>query len=117
VRVECIEGNSSIRVAVRITGAAKNTVTKATGRSRQAFGRGAGPRSYTTPWCRTLQAGEIWACCYSKQKNASQESTSSPSAVRQQSVSKPWEGSRRQRRLRLRPPLPSRGKNSSAAWG
>src|SRR5947209_8571422 len=62
-----VEGNS-IRATVRMTGAAKNTVTKL------LVDLGAACADYQDCTlrelpCRTIQVDEIWAYCYSKQKN------------------------------------------------
>ena len=66
-----VEGNS-IRATVRMTGAAKNTVTKllvdlgeACERYQDQVMRGLS--------CKTVQVDEIWAYCYSKQKNVPEE--------------------------------------------
>src|SRR5205085_11423982 len=66
-----VEGNS-IRATVRMTGAAKNTVTKL------LVDLGAASESYQDQVlrdlpCRNVQVDEIWAYCYSKQKNVPQE--------------------------------------------
>jgi len=66
-----VEGNS-IRATVRMTGAAKNTVTKL------LVDLGAACADYQDCTmrdlpCKTLQCDEIWAYCYSKQKNVSDE--------------------------------------------
>jgi hypothetical protein len=61
-----VEGNS-IRATVRMTGAAKNTVTKL------LVDLGAACADYQDRTmrdlpCRTIQCDEIWAYCYSKQR-------------------------------------------------
>src|SRR3954447_11920189 len=66
-----IEGNS-IRATVRMTGAAKNTVTKL------LVDLGAACADYQAGTlvdlpCRNVQCDEIWAYCYSKQKNVPDE--------------------------------------------
>ena len=66
-----VEGNS-IRATVRMTGAAKNTVTKL------LVDLGAACADYQDCTlrelpCRTIQVDEIWAYCYSKQKNVPNE--------------------------------------------
>src|SRR5437763_3652055 len=66
-----VEGNS-IRSTVRMTGAAKNTVTKL------LVDLGAGCAEYQDRVfrelpCRTIQCDEIWAFCYSKQKNVPEQ--------------------------------------------
>jgi IS1 family transposase len=66
-----VEGNS-IRGTVRMTGAAKNTVTKL------LVDLGAACAEYQDRVlrdlpCTTLECDEIWAYCYSKQKNVPEE--------------------------------------------
>src|SRR5215212_7236584 len=66
-----VEGNS-IRATCRMTGAAKNTVTKL------LVDLGAACADYQSETlvnlpCRTLECDEIWAFCYAKQKNVPQE--------------------------------------------
>jgi IS1 family transposase len=69
-----VEGNS-IRATVRMTGAAKNTVTKL------LVDLGAACSAYQDEVlrdlsCKTIQCDEIWAYCYAKQKNVPEEHTS-----------------------------------------
>ncbi len=59
-----VEGNS-IRATVRMTGAAKNTVTKLLVDLGAAYQN----RTMRDLPCQTIQCDEIWAYCYSKQKN------------------------------------------------
>ncbi len=66
-----VEGNS-IRATVRMTGAAKNTVAKLLVDLGKACAEYQDEVMRDLP-CRTLQADEIWAFCYSKQKNVPQE--------------------------------------------
>jgi IS1 family transposase len=66
-----VEGNS-IRATVRVTGAAKNTVTKL------LVDIGAACEEYQAATlvdlpCRNIQCDEIWAFCYAKQKNVPDE--------------------------------------------
>jgi IS1 family transposase len=66
-----VEGNS-IRATVRMTGAAKNTVTKL------LVDLGAACADYQDRTmrdlrCTTIQCDEIWAYCYAKQKNVPDE--------------------------------------------
>jgi IS1 family transposase len=66
-----VEGNS-IRATVRMTGAAKNTVTKLLvdlGEACETYQ----DRVMRDLPCRTVQVDEIWAYCYSKQKNVPDE--------------------------------------------
>jgi IS1 family transposase len=62
-----VEGNS-IRANVRMTGAAKNTVTKLLVDLGAACAEYQAAELVGLP-CRTIQCDEIWAFCYSKQKN------------------------------------------------
>ncbi|MFL5781246.1 MAG: IS1 family transposase [Thermoleophilaceae bacterium] len=66
-----VEGNS-IRATVRMTGAAKNTVTKLLGDVGLAAVSYQDRVLRDLP-CRTLQCDEIWAYCYAKQKNVPDE--------------------------------------------
>ncbi len=66
--VGCLVEGTSIRSTVRITGAAKNTVTKL------LLDLGAACADYHAAMlidlpCTTIECDEIWAFCYSKQKN------------------------------------------------
>ncbi len=66
-----VEGNS-IRATVRMTGAAKNTVTKLLVDLGQACAEFQDRELRDLP-CTNVQCDEIWAFCYSKQKNVPQE--------------------------------------------
>ena len=66
-----VEGNS-IRATVRMTGAAKNTVTKLLVDLGAACAEHQDRTLRDLP-CTTIQADEIWAYCYSKQKNVPDE--------------------------------------------
>ena len=66
-----IEGNS-IRATVRMTGAAKNTVTKLLVDLGAACAEYQATALVDLP-CRNIQCDEIWSFCYSKQKNVPQE--------------------------------------------
>ncbi len=62
-----VEGNS-IRAAVRMTGIAKNTITKLltdVGRACAEYQ----DRTLRNLPCERIQCDEIWAFCYAKQKN------------------------------------------------
>ena len=61
------EGNS-IRATVRMTGAAKNTIVKLLVELAGVCQRYADKNLRNLP-CKRLQLDEIWAFCYSKQKN------------------------------------------------
>src|SRR5437764_11459138 len=66
-----VEGNS-IRATVRMTGAAKNTVTKLLVDLGAACAEYQDEAFRELP-CQTIQCDEIWAFCYAKQKNVPQE--------------------------------------------
>jgi IS1 family transposase len=66
-----VEGNS-IRATVRMTGAAKNTITKLLADLGQACTDYQDKTLRDLP-CTTIQADEIWSYCYAKQKNVPQE--------------------------------------------
>ncbi len=66
--IGCLVDGNSIRSTVRITGAAKNTVTKL------LVDLGAACTDYQAAMlvdlpCTTIECDEIWAFCYSKQQN------------------------------------------------
>ncbi|MGH2847859.1 MAG: IS1 family transposase [Thermoleophilaceae bacterium] len=70
--IGCLVEGNSIRATVRMTGAAKNTVTKL------LVDLGAACSEYQDQVlrdlpCKTLQCDEIWAYCYAKQKNVPEE--------------------------------------------
>jgi IS1 family transposase len=66
-----VEGNS-IRATVRMTGAAKNTVTKPLVDLGEACTEYQDHVMRGLP-CRTIQCDEIWAFCYAKQKNVPEQ--------------------------------------------
>ena len=66
-----VEGNS-IRATVRMTGAAKNTVTKLLVDLGAACGQYQDHAMRNLP-CKTIQVDEIWAYCYAKAANVPQE--------------------------------------------
>lgn len=70
--IGCLVEGVSIRGTVRITGAAKNTVT------RLLVDLGAACAEYQDAMlrdlpCRTIECDEIWAFCYAKAKNVPEE--------------------------------------------
>jgi len=70
--IGCLVEGNSIRGTVRITGAAKNTITKL------LVDLGAACADYqdrvlTDLPCKTIQVDEMWAFCYAKQKNVPTE--------------------------------------------
>lgn len=70
--IGCLVEGNSIRATVRITGAAKNTITKL------LTDLGAACAAYQDQLlrdlpCKTIECDEIWAYCYAKQKNVPEE--------------------------------------------
>lgn len=70
--VGCLVEGMSIRSTVRITGAAKNTITKLLIDLGEACA-GYQDRELRDLPCTTIQVDEIWAYCYAKQKNVPDE--------------------------------------------
>lgn len=71
-----VEGNS-IRATTRMTGAAKNTVTKLlvdVGEAAAEYQDGA----FQLLPCETVEVDEIWAYCYAKQKNVPEQFKGTP---------------------------------------
>src|SRR5579863_9745984 len=62
-----VEGNS-IRATVRMTGVAKDTVTKLLARIGQACAEFQDKALRNLP-CKRVQCDEIWSFCYAKDKN------------------------------------------------
>lgn len=71
-----VEGNS-IRSTVRMTGAAKNTVTKLLVDIGQAATEFQDRELRDLP-CKVMEVDEIWALCYAKQKNVPEEFKGTP---------------------------------------
>ncbi len=70
--IGCLVEGMSIRATVRITGAAKNTVTKLLVDLGEACADYQ-DRALRDLKCKTLQVDEMWGFCYSKQKNVPTE--------------------------------------------
>jgi IS1 family transposase len=70
--VGCLVEGMSIRATVRVTGAAKNTVTKLLVDLGAACAEYQDTALADLP-CRTVECDEIWSYCYSKQKNVPAE--------------------------------------------
>ncbi len=70
--VACLVEGNSIRATVRMTGVAKNTVTKLLVDLGQACSLYQDHTLRNLP-CTRVECDEIWAFCYSKQKNVSPE--------------------------------------------
>src|SRR5258708_2658076 len=62
-----VEGNS-VRATVRMTGVAKNTITKLVAELGPACARYMSATLVNLP-CRRIQCDEIWSFCYAKEKN------------------------------------------------
>jgi IS1 family transposase len=70
--IGCLVEGNSVRATVRMTGAAKNTVTKLLvdlGAECAAYQ----DRTLRDLPCKTIQVDEMWGFCYAKQKNVPQE--------------------------------------------
>lgn len=70
--VSCLCEGMSIRATVRVTGAAKNTITKLLVELGGACAEYQAAALFDLP-CTNIQCDEIWAFCYSKQKNVPDE--------------------------------------------
>lgn len=66
--VSCLSEGMSIRATVRITGAAKNTITKLLVELGQACAEYQDGVLVDLP-CTRIECDEIWSFCYAKQKN------------------------------------------------
>ncbi len=71
-----VEGNS-IRATVRMTGAAKNTITKLLVDLGEACAEYQDGVFQGLP-CKVVEADEIWSFCYAKQKNVPQQFKGTP---------------------------------------
>jgi hypothetical protein len=71
-----VEGNS-IRATVRMTGAAKNTITKLLADLGEACAEYQDGVFQDLP-CKVLEADEIWSYCYAKQKNVPEQFKGTP---------------------------------------
>jgi IS1 family transposase len=70
--VGCLVEGMSIRATVRITGVAKNTITKL-GLELGAACREYQDRVLVNLSCKKIQCDEIWSFCYAKEKNVPQD--------------------------------------------
>lgn len=66
--IRCLVEGNSIRSTVRITGAAKNTVTKLLVDVGEACDEYQNETLHNLP-CKRIQCDEIWSFCYAKKKN------------------------------------------------
>ena len=71
-----VEGNS-IRATVRMTGAAKNTITKLLADVGEACAEYQDRVMRGLP-CKVVEADEIWSFCYAKQKNVPEDFKGTP---------------------------------------
>jgi hypothetical protein len=70
--IGCLVEGNSIRATVRMTGAAKNTITKLLADLGEACAEYQDGVLVDLP-CKTVECDEIWAYCYAKKKNVPEE--------------------------------------------
>jgi len=70
--IGCLVEGNSIRATVRMTGAAKNTITKLLADLGEACAEFQDGELVDLP-CKVVEADEIWAYCYAKQKNVPEQ--------------------------------------------
>lgn len=75
--IGCLVEGSSIRATVRMTGAAKNTITKLLVDLGDACAEYQDGVLVDLP-CKVVEADEIWAYCYAKQKNVPEQFKGTP---------------------------------------
>lgn len=75
--IGCLVEGSSIRATVRMTGAAKNTITKLLTDLGEACADFQDGELVDLP-CKVVEADEIWAYCYAKQKNVPEQFKGTP---------------------------------------
>jgi IS1 family transposase len=75
--IGCLVEGNSIRATVRMTGAAKNTITKLLADLGDACAAYQNQVLRDLP-CKVVEADEIWAYCYAKQKNVPEEFKGTP---------------------------------------
>ncbi|HEU4907199.1 MAG TPA: IS1 family transposase [Solirubrobacterales bacterium] len=75
--IGCLVEGNSIRATVRMTGAAKNTITKLLADLGEACAEYQDGVLVDLP-CAVVEADEIWAYCYAKQKNLPEEFKGTP---------------------------------------
>ena len=75
--ISCLVEGNSIRATVRMTGAAKNTITKLLVDLGEACAEFQDGHLVHLP-CEVVEADEIWAYCYSKQKNVPEQFKGTP---------------------------------------
>jgi IS1 family transposase len=70
--IGCLVEGNSIRATTRMTGAAKNTITRLVVELGEACSAYQAEHLRDLP-CRTIEADEIWNFCYAKQKNVPEQ--------------------------------------------
>jgi IS1 family transposase len=75
--IGCLVEGNSIRATVRMTGAAKNTITKLLVDLGEACAEYQDGVFVDLP-CKVVEADEIWAFCYAKNKNVPEEFKGTP---------------------------------------
>jgi IS1 family transposase len=75
--IGCLVEGNSIRATVRMTGAAKNTITKLLIDLGEACAEYQDGMLVDLP-CKVIEADEIWACCYAKNKNVPEQFKGTP---------------------------------------
>jgi IS1 family transposase len=75
--IGCLVEGNSIRATVRMTGAAKNTITKLLADLGEACGEYQDGVFQDLP-CKVIEADEIWSYCYAKQKNVPEQFKGTP---------------------------------------
>jgi IS1 family transposase len=75
--IGCLVEGNSIRATVRMTGAAKNTITKLLADLGEACAEYQDGVFQNLP-CKVVEADEIWAYCYAKQKNVPEQFKGTP---------------------------------------
>ena len=75
--IGCLVEGNSIRATVRMTGAAKNTITKLLADLGEACAEYQDGVFQHLP-CTVVEADEIWAYCYAKQKNVPEQFKGTP---------------------------------------
>jgi len=75
--IGCLVEGNSIRATVRMTGAAKNTITKLLVDLGEACAEYQDGELQDLP-CKVVEADEIWSYCYAKQKNVLEQFKGTP---------------------------------------
>jgi IS1 family transposase len=75
--IGCLVEGNSIRATVRMTGAAKNTITKLLIDLGEACAEFQDGQLVNLP-CKVVEADEVWSFCWSKQKNVPEQFKGTP---------------------------------------